>query len=121
MKPFVITHDPRRAELWRNLFGAPRLPVKAASPRYQYRLHEPVRIYAYDLDASRLTDVQRYRFAAYVARRMGISYARATHLVDGWPIEADDCEIETAVPGTAVSLLSGVFACEPFARAMVGA
>lgn len=112
----ITTTNERRLRLWHNLFGATELPVMSPRPRFQYRKHRPERIYAYDLDASRLTEWQRSRFAAYIARKMRVNYATALHLVDAWPIEASGCRVvesskeETAVPSweTAVFAFMGI-------------
>lgn len=119
---YVTTHDHQRHAHWERVFGATRLPVKVGLPRWQVGVWQPGAILAYDLDAARLHWMQRQRFAGYVSRRTGMSMADAMYAIDGWPIEADDCEIGTAVSAdTAVSVFRGVFARERLARVMVGA
>jgi hypothetical protein len=97
--PQVTTQDPTRRALWLRLFGVDWLPVKAARPRWQVARGELVEgeILAFDLDAARLHPMARERFAHYIAQRTGETYKVAAHIVDGWPIAAAGCVVETAV------------------------
>lgn len=96
---FITTSDPRRRDLWLRLFGEEWLPVKAARPRWQVTRGElnETEILAFDLDAVRLPAGARERFAHYVARKTDQSYAAAAQQVDGWPLKAAGCVVETAV------------------------
>jgi hypothetical protein len=103
---YVKTNDPRRLAHWERLFGLEALPVKSPYPRLQV-MPDGRETWAYDLDASRLPDGASSRFAHYLARKTGESYAMALYLVDGWPIDAQDLtavvmegeQMETAVIG----------------------
>lgn len=96
---FITTGDAQRRALWLRLFGEEWLPVKAARPRWQAvrgELNE-TEILAFDLDAARLPAGACERFAHYIAQKTGISYTAAMHQVDGWPLKAAGCTVETAV------------------------
>lgn len=96
----VTTQDPARRRLWLRLFGAEWLPVKADRPRWQVKAGQG-EVLAFDLDAKRLHPMARARFAHAISQRHGMTYEAALSLVDGWPIEASGCivESETAVSG----------------------
>ena len=96
---FITTTDADRRALWLRLFGSEWLPVKSARPRWQVD-RVGVEVLAFDLDASRLHIMAQARFAGYVARRDGIAYDTALSLVNGWPVKAVGCIVETAVSET---------------------
>lgn len=94
---WIMTHDEARRTRWIKLFGVERLPVKVAKPRWQHHPFSAAMVYAYDLDAARLPSGARSRFAHYVAAKTGQAYEAALYQVDGWPIPAAGCTVETAV------------------------
>ncbi len=95
----ITTSDAQRRALWLRLFGADWLPVKTARPRWQVVRGEltEVEVLAFDLDASRMPAGARDRFAHYIAAKTGQGYEAALTQVDGWPIAAAGCTVETAV------------------------
>lgn len=99
MSYHVTTSDSQRRALWVRLFGAEWLPVKAGRPRWQVARGElnETEVLAFDLDAARLPAGARSRFAHYVAAKTGQTYEAALYQVDGWPIPAAGCVVETAV------------------------
>ena len=64
----ITTTDSRRAKLWERIFGTDQLPIMHATPRLQHMQGKADEVLAYDLDASRLTEWQRIRFADHLAR-----------------------------------------------------
>lgn len=89
---FVMTRNEQRAAKWLRLFGVDVLPVKHARPRWQSAPDRDKMMLAFDLDAARLNQWQVARFAGYIAKRSGIPFVDAKHMVDGWPLEAAGCE-----------------------------
>jgi hypothetical protein len=90
---FITTHNPQRLQVWRKLFRSHRVPVKTAVPRWQYIHNHSVSVLAYDLDAARLLPKQSTRLCAYIARVHKISLESANHMLDGWPIPANQCTV----------------------------
>ena len=90
--------DPHRATLWHHLFGTNQLPVKTAKPRWMWLEGQPYEVLAYDLDAGRLSDGQRARYAEYVSRKWKMPYEQARKQLDNWPLKAAGTEPVTAEP-----------------------
>lgn len=86
----ITTRSGQRAAKWLRLFGVEALPVKHERPRW---IAQPGGdMLAYDLDASRLNEWQRARFAGYIAKRQDVPLKVALTMVDNWPIEAAGCQ-----------------------------
>lgn len=64
----ITTTSQRRAALWDHIFSTDRLPVLHDAPRWQEQQGRAFSVLAYDLDTSRLTSMQRARFASHLAR-----------------------------------------------------
>lgn len=88
---FITTRSGQRSAKWLRLFGVDVLPVKHEHPRWQVFANGRD-VLAYDLDATRLNEWQRARFAGYIAKRSAIPFTVALKQVDGWPLEAGGCE-----------------------------
>ena len=91
----IMTTDEARAKKWNDLFGVDRLPVVTNQARWQDI--NGLSAFAYDLDLKRLSDMQRSRFAAIIAKRTGRSYDKDVKPeIDGrsaYPIEASGCRV----------------------------
>lgn len=89
----IQSKDQWRTQLWERLFGLRELPVVTNRARWQDINGRNV--YAYDLDLSRLSEYQRYRFAGYIAKRTGRSYTNDVRPeIDSrvtYPVEASGC------------------------------
>lgn len=90
----ATTNENRRAK-WDRLFGRDSLPVRHNSPQGIIPVSRNVVLPAFELDASRLHPMAVSRFAGHLSRRLRISYDEALVRVDGWLIDATDCEVET--------------------------
>lgn len=91
----IMTNDETRADVWERIFGLRRLPVVTNRARWQDI--NGLSTFAYDLDLKRLSDMQRARFAATIAKRTGRSYDQDVRPeIDGrtaYPIEASGCRV----------------------------
>lgn len=96
MNTFITTRDPRRRATWLRLFGSDRLPVLSGRARWQPGIVPGRDVLAYDLAVGRLSQGQRDRFAAYVARRTLRDYRDVKAEMDiayAWPIRARGCSV----------------------------
>lgn len=96
---YVTTSEPARRRTWQRIFGSERLPVLHPSPRV-VEVHAGS-VPAYDLALAALSDAQRMRLAAHVARRPGWDYFTARLEIEtavAWPlIDNGDLHVEQAV------------------------
>ena len=109
-RSLLTTTDRRRAALWEKIFGSDTLPVMHAAPRWQHMQGRGNEVLAYDLDTSRLTAMQRARFASHLAKVSGRPYSAAHAEIDNgstYPIQSsnDIRIIEPAVQRPLASLL----------------
>ena len=109
-RSLITTTDSRRAALWEKIFGSDTLPIVHAAPRLQHMQGRGSEVLAYDLDTSRLTAMQRARFASHLARVSGRPYEAAYAEIDNgasYPIQSssDIRIIEPAVKMPLASLL----------------
>jgi len=89
----IETRNDNRREKWLQLFGCESLPVRDSQPTAVIRTPLNGLVPAFQLDASRLHNMAVARFAGRLARRLRVKYEDALGLVDGWSIDATDCEV----------------------------
>ena len=91
----IATTNENRRMKWERVFGCESLPVRHNTPTGAIRISCNIIVPAYELDASRLHPMAAARFAAHLSRRLRISFDEAKGMVDGWMIDASDCEVKT--------------------------
>ncbi len=93
---FITPIHENLAHLWEKVYGRTSLPVKYPYPHLactQRWGDVPV----YYLDVTAVPEALLNRLATYEARRLGINYHEARHLVHHeWLIRAEGCQVEKA-------------------------
>ena len=101
---FITSKENIRAQTWLRLFGTSRLPVLHKRARWQQVNGRDT--FAYDLYLAKLSQCQRDRFAAYVARKTMQRYVDVKRELDAapaYPIPARGCTVEIEEAKTAVN------------------
>lgn len=102
---FVTTSDPVRRATWNRIFDTDVLPIMRPRPSLSQCLSM-----AYRLDAHRLTDNEKRRLAGYLVLFRGMDYNEALSMIqDGYPIQADGCDVIEQALSTPAFLLPGVW------------
>jgi len=88
----VIVHNPKRAEMWTEIFGTNQVYVKSPIP-YRADLPGHTGELVYDLDLDQYTDEQRQALIQHIADTFSLQPETVAAQIDevGVPILARDC------------------------------